>query len=328
VASLRAALVGCGGIARRHVKNICVDKSVPGLDIVAFMDIDPQKARDLSRFAGGGDARGSIDDVLTDDRIDCVLIATDYPSHVTLCQKALSSGKHVFSEKPLGRNLKECLSLREVLGNNPGLTLLVGYCYRYHPVYLAVNQGIPSPSMTYAHVMGKKETPGIEYLYHNLCHTVDLICWLHGTDPVGVYAQAVSSCDRERPGDSLLLDRWIVNLKFENDSVACVGIGGEAEGGYLPKWYYKVTGRAGVTAEVVNNQDVYFRPDENRNLRNVDYFAGHVDEMKSFAAAIAGGPALPVTFRDALRANYIIELAQQSAREGASVPFDKGKIDG
>jgi predicted dehydrogenase len=102
-----------------------------------------------------------------------------------------------------------------------------------------------------------------------------------------------------------------------------VGIGGDAAGGYLPKWYFKVCGAPTVTAEVINNTDVYFAPDAKHNLKGTDYFEGHVEEMKAFLRAARGGENLPVTLSDALRANYILELVKSSVESGTSVDFDK-----
>src|SRR5689334_5158713 len=50
---------------------------------------------------------GDLDDLLADDDLDAVVVATDVPSHAALSSRALSAGKHCFVEKPLARSAAE-----------------------------------------------------------------------------------------------------------------------------------------------------------------------------------------------------------------------------
>ncbi|HEY3543407.1 MAG TPA: Gfo/Idh/MocA family oxidoreductase, partial [Gaiellaceae bacterium] len=43
---------------------------------------------------------GDLDDLLNDDSLDAVVIATPVPTHHPLAKRALEAGKHVFVEKP------------------------------------------------------------------------------------------------------------------------------------------------------------------------------------------------------------------------------------
>jgi predicted dehydrogenase len=226
----------------------------------------------------------------------------------------------------MGQNLAECLDLAKTIKTNKDLAFLVGYCYRFHPVYLQVKEAIPNPTMTYCQVMGKRETPGTQYLYHNLCHTVDMICWLHDSEPKAVHAWATMSSGDVDKREVSEMDRWVVTLRFENGSIATIGIGGDAAGGFLPKWYFKVCGPAGVTAEVINNTDVYIAPDESKSLREANYYEGHIEEMRVLVDAASGGNPPRVTLSDAIRANAILELVEESATKGSAVQFDKSVL--
>ena len=59
----------------------------------------------------GGRGDASFDDVLADDAIDAVAIATPVSTHFPLGRAALEAGKHVFVEKPLAASSSECLEL-------------------------------------------------------------------------------------------------------------------------------------------------------------------------------------------------------------------------
>jgi predicted dehydrogenase len=317
---LKAALIGCGNIARRHVQHLNQEQVVPGMWIAAFVDVDIARAEALCTQAQGEFATNDLTQVLKRPDIEWVLIATPFPTHVPLCKVAAEHGKHIFVEKPLGQSLTECLDLARILKKRD-LVFLTGYCYRFHPAYTSVKEEIPVPSMSWTHVMGKKETPGIEYLYHNLSHALDLICWLHGTEPSQVFAQAASATGTTRPLSAC--DRWIISLRFANGSIASIGVGGDAETTFLPKWYFKICGPNGHTAEVVNHQHVHVRPKAHKDQREMNYFAGHVEEMKDFAEAIRQGKSLRVSLKEAVRANYLLELVQQSADANTPVQYDQ-----
>ena len=52
---------------------------------------------------------------MLDPQVDAVLIAVADQFHVPLARKAITAGKHVLVEKPLGTDLEECEALRDDL---------------------------------------------------------------------------------------------------------------------------------------------------------------------------------------------------------------------
>ena len=74
----------------------------------------------------------SYDDVLADDRVDAVAIATPVGTHHELAVAALRAGKHVFVEKPLASSVAEAEDL-VVLAEDRGLVLMPGHTFLYSP---------------------------------------------------------------------------------------------------------------------------------------------------------------------------------------------------
>ena len=73
-----------------------------------------------------------FDDVLADDSVEAVVIATPVPTHYELARRALEAGKHVFVEKPpamRGAELEELCDLSE----ERALVLMPGHLLLYHP---------------------------------------------------------------------------------------------------------------------------------------------------------------------------------------------------
>ena len=59
-------------------------------------------------------ATAAFDDLLADDTLDAVVIATPVPTHYALAKQALEAGKHVFVEKPPAMRAAEMDELVEL----------------------------------------------------------------------------------------------------------------------------------------------------------------------------------------------------------------------
>jgi predicted dehydrogenase len=74
----------------------------------------------------------SLDDLLGDDALDAVVVATPVPTHADLAMRVLAAGKHCFVEKPLGRSEEEATAVVEA-ARAAGRLLMVGHLLEYHP---------------------------------------------------------------------------------------------------------------------------------------------------------------------------------------------------
>ncbi len=72
----------------------------------------------------------NAEDIINDDTINAVVIATPVFSHYELAKKALVKGKHVLIEKPLASTLAESEELIN-LAEQKGLTLMVDHTFLY-----------------------------------------------------------------------------------------------------------------------------------------------------------------------------------------------------
>jgi len=74
----------------------------------------------------------SFDEMLEDDSLDAVVIATPVPTHFELARQALSAGKHVLVEKPPAMRGVEMDEL-VALAREHDLVLMPGHLLLYHP---------------------------------------------------------------------------------------------------------------------------------------------------------------------------------------------------
>jgi predicted dehydrogenase len=74
----------------------------------------------------------SVDELLADEELDAVVVATPVPTHAELALRVLGAGKHCFVEKPLARSEQEAEGVVEA-AKAAGKVLMVGHLLEYHP---------------------------------------------------------------------------------------------------------------------------------------------------------------------------------------------------
>jgi predicted dehydrogenase len=85
----------------------------------------------------------NANELIEDDRINAIYIATPPDTHEYYTNLVAKSGKAVYVEKPMARNVKECQNMMEVCKSNL-VPLFVAYYRRYLPLFLEVKNIIDS----------------------------------------------------------------------------------------------------------------------------------------------------------------------------------------
>ena len=121
--------VGSGAWGRNLVRTFA---ALPRCNLLYCCDVDPEVRRGVAKAYPNCKATASFADVLRDDAVDAVVIASPAKLHHEHARAALLSGKHVFVEKPMSLASNDAESLIE-LSEGRGLTLMVGHLLLYHP---------------------------------------------------------------------------------------------------------------------------------------------------------------------------------------------------
>ncbi|EEF62975.1 Gfo/Idh/MocA family protein [Pedosphaera parvula] len=72
----------------------------PNVEIVAVSDLLPDRCTNLAKACRCAKTYPSLEELVKDDKIEAVFVATDAPSHVKHCVEVLKHGKHVASAVP------------------------------------------------------------------------------------------------------------------------------------------------------------------------------------------------------------------------------------
>jgi predicted dehydrogenase len=77
-------------------------------------------------------ASRDVGELLADDELDAVVVATHVPSHAAVATRVLAAGKHCFVEKPLAQSVAEAEQV-VAAARQAGRVLMVGHLLEYHP---------------------------------------------------------------------------------------------------------------------------------------------------------------------------------------------------
>jgi len=135
---VRAAVIGVGYLGTLHAEKYA---SLEGVDLVAVVDLDEKKARELAQRLGTR-VEASADALL--GRVDCVTIATPTPAHFETARVFLEAGVDALVEKPITATSAEGRALVE-LADARGRILQVGHLERFNPAVRAMLALIDKP---------------------------------------------------------------------------------------------------------------------------------------------------------------------------------------
>ncbi|MDX9971471.1 MAG: Gfo/Idh/MocA family oxidoreductase [FCB group bacterium] len=147
---MNVGIIGCGNIGQVHAQML----TNCGLKLVACADTNAKKAKAMAAQYGAKVERDGASLVKRAD-IDIVAVTTPTPTHSQYVILAAQAGKHVFCEKPFGRNLEDC---RKAIAaaKKAGVKLFVAHVLRYFQEFEAIRQQVEA---------GKVGKPGFVKTY-------------------------------------------------------------------------------------------------------------------------------------------------------------------
>lgn len=140
---IRVALIGTG--------NVTLQNHIPGLMthpealITAICDTSAASLDAARKVSNAAKVYTDYQQVIADDQIDAVVIATPNTLHKPIAIAAMKAGKHVMSEKPLGMNFEETENMVAV-AKDTGVVNMTAFTYRFVPamryMHHLMNEGV------------------------------------------------------------------------------------------------------------------------------------------------------------------------------------------
>jgi predicted dehydrogenase len=164
-------------------------RNFDGLAELAWLcDLDDAHLQPLAARFPHARATNDFAEMLADETLDAVVIATPVPTHYALAKQALEAGKHVFVEKPPAMRAVEIDELVQ-LADDGNRVLMPGHLLLYHPAVLKLKELVASGELgDVLCVYGNRVNLGIVRSNENALwslgvHDLSVILYLLDEDP-------------------------------------------------------------------------------------------------------------------------------------------------
>jgi predicted dehydrogenase len=163
-------------------------------ELTWLCDLDEERLTSLGARYPNARKTTSFEEMLADDALDAVVVATPVPTHYALAKQALEAGKHVFVEKPPAMHAVEMDELVSI-SEQHDLVLMPGHLLLYHPGVLKLKELIDAGELgDVLCVYGNRVNLGIVRENENALwslgvHDLSVILYLLDEDPEIATAQ-------------------------------------------------------------------------------------------------------------------------------------------
>jgi predicted dehydrogenase len=325
---IKWGVLGCGDIAQRM--GIPAIVKAEGSDLMAVMDIDQVRANEIASQFGAKESYGDINDLLNNEEINAIYIATPPALHCKQTHSAANAGKHVLCEKPMAMSERECESMVQVCKEN-GVILGVAYYRRFYPKIQFIKTVLDSGQIgkpTFARCQTSvlynpsnlddpKEWRATKSLGGGGClieigsHRLDLLVYLLG-NPVQVTAFTSNKAFSYQVEDSAYLI-----IEFINDAYALASFNWNMA---LKSDEFEIHGTLGkIIASPLDSESLFVLSDgemKEYNLPRNDMT--HLPLIENFIGSINNKDKLLVPGKEAAKASNIIDAAYTAAKMGLS----------
>jgi predicted dehydrogenase len=353
--SIGLGVLGAGSFAQNTLLPAL--KAIPGVSFIGVCNATGPRSRSAAEKFGFSYCSNSEAELLRDPEIEAVLIATRHHLHASQTLAALRAGKAVFCEKPLCLNESElaaiacaaltCVPDKEtaLAGGEPGVSarldgrdcrsmplLMVGFNRRFAPmavqlkkflseiheplaIHYRVNAGyIPADHWVHDHEQGGGRILG------EVCHFVDFLCFLAGTSPTEVQAQAVGN-----PGQ-YSCDNVVASLKFANGSLGTIGYFASGDKSASKERIEIFGGGSVAVLEDFRRLELVRNGRKHVTRARWAQDKGHKAEMQAFVDALRGKAPPPIPLEQIVGSTLATLRLQNSCQTGQPLTVEPNEF--
>ena len=274
-------------------------------------------------------AGSSEDEIFENPAINAVIITTQHDSHSSLASKALSKGKCVFVEKPLGLSIAELETVAKTAQSSNGF-FQVGFNRRFAPIFqrakseidnlggpkhmvFRINAGpIPEGSWIQSPAEGGGRIIG------EMCHFIDLARYFVGSPIVSLIS------DSTRKGKDFC-DDVATSITFSDGSLVSISYTSLGDSSY-PKESYEIYG-GGSVLTINNLQKLSITSGGKTKTIRYKREKGIKQELNEFVRSVKDNNGPPIDEMEALESSAASISIIESLQKGQRININKfGKL--
>jgi myo-inositol 2-dehydrogenase/D-chiro-inositol 1-dehydrogenase len=227
-------VVGTGGMGGMHA--YCLHRKVAGARVAAVSDLDAERAGKVAGECGGAAVFGDAVEMIRDEGVEAVVVASPDPTHAGLVHECLRLGKPVLCEKPLATSPEEALGIVEAEVEAGRKLVQVGFMRRYDPQHVDVKRvaasgSIGEPVLFKGWHRNARIPPGVgsEWVVINAAiHDLDSARWMLDAEVEEAFVRGLNTT-----GSSAgQYDLQLIQLTFADGRLATIEVNVDAQFGY------------------------------------------------------------------------------------------------
>jgi polar amino acid transport system substrate-binding protein len=321
-ASVSIGLIGAGSYAK---KFLLPNFKAAGAQFQSIATASGISARDVGEKYGFRFAVSSAAEVIEDDSVNLIVIATRHNTHADLAVSALERGRNVFVEKPLALDREELERVLAAAGSS-GSYLMVGFNRRFSPAARAAKdffKSVSSPlSISYRINAGRiprehwiqDPEEGGGRIIGEVCHFVDLMQFLTGSLTTRVYAESIATKNHQVVDE----DSVFVTLRFADGSHGSIAYLAEGDPA-LAKERVEIFGSGRTFVLDDFRGATAHEGGRKKTLRLGSQDKGQTEEVREICRVILEGGPAPVTLEDLAATTRATFAIKESLRTGLPV---------
>lgn len=336
---MKVAVVGAGRNGYHFIQGY---SRHPLITAIVVADPNPRHralCADLPKVAG---AYASFDELLDAHQPGIVSIHSPDACHAEPFLKACAAGCHVFVEKPLADRLEDVERMVAAAARNKTGKTMVGHVCRYETLNRKIFKLIRAGAIgkvvcarigyiaDYLHFYRVEQNPRfdakppapISALVHGVCHHVDLIAWLTGSEPLSVY------CARYPLDVHGVRHDWEAALvRFSGNEIA------HFDGCFAALAPHRPLGLEIYGTKGTIRDGMLYTP---KNIARQTYHAKKIlsnaadrrehpfkAEIADFLGAVEDDTAVPISVPEGARAAAAVIVARDNADSGKEIPVPR-----
>jgi predicted dehydrogenase len=125
--TIKLGVIGCGYWGPNLIRNFAENEKA---EVVWLCDLDEKRLAGFKRRYPTVKTSTNFQDLIDDDNLDAIVIATPVSTHYKFAKTALESGKHIFVEKPFTDSISNAEELVQI-AESKGLNIFVDHIFLY-----------------------------------------------------------------------------------------------------------------------------------------------------------------------------------------------------
>jgi len=308
---IRVALAGASSFAQgMHLPNMV--KLRDRFTLQAVMSRTGANARAVSTQYEAAYCTTEYADILNDNEVDLVMVATRHDLHGSMVLQALRVGKHVFVEKPLALKEEEVEDIERFYLENPnGPLLMVGFNRRFSPAMQTIRSILANRTtpiianfrMNAGYIPLDHWVHGPEGGGRNIgeaCHIYDLFNSLIGTPQVeAVNAYSITPSSKQWARN----DNFVATIKYADGSVCTLTYTALGDKSY-PKERMELFAD-GKVVTMDDYKSVTVHGGKHKGWTSTTIQKGQMEELEALSASLLNGTAWPISLNEQLQASRV-----------------------